>query len=171
MNFGVIFAAICCCLIPIAVIRNISDTLNKKPKWYEVVIYVVAPVGVAIGTYYYIFFVRDFDVAAAFTKSGSTSVLSDLIIDFLIPTVILSGLFISYQLYKNVCWHFFVITLLGFLFLSWAYIIYETILFSQDFGPAQNPEFPNVLWAIAVFVSGLIVALFEMRTELLKKQE
>ena len=171
MNFGVIFAAACCCLIPIAAVRNVYDTLKNKPKWYEIVIYIVAPIGVAIGTYYYVFFVRQLDVVAIFSGDESPSVWSDLIFSFLIPTIILSGLFISYHLIKNVTWHFFVLTALGFIFLSWSYIIYETILYSQDFGPAQNPEFPNVLWAIAVFISGLIVALFEMRTEHLKRPE
>lgn len=161
MSFGVIFASLCCCMILIASIRNIIHTVGKKPELNEYVIYAIAPAGVAIGIFYYIFFVREVDVVQLFTGYTSINVWLDLVISFVLPTIILSALFVSYHLIKNAILHFIIITSQCFILMAWALIIWNTVYLSQDFGPAQNPEFPNTLWSISVIVTFLIVALFE----------
>lgn len=172
MSFGVIFASACCCLILIASIRNIIATIGKnKPEFNEIVIYAITPAGVSIGIFYYAFFVRDLDIVLLFSNYATINIWLDLVVSFILPTIILSGLFVSYHFTKNAILHFLIITAQSFIILIWGLIIRKTILLSQDFGPVETAEFPNALWSVAVIMTFLVVALFERHHKQKKKNE
>lgn len=163
MIFGIILSVICCFLILGALLKITQEARGKSPDWIDNVIYIVAPYGLAISAFYYVFFLRDIDMANVFAGFNSQNIFIDIILNIILPAAVLSFLCISYRVIAKVGWQFFVITALGFILLSWLYIISLTARFSSVEAPALKPEFPIVQWSCAVFVTALVIAVFERR--------
>jgi hypothetical protein len=165
MIFGIILSVICCFLILYALLRIIQEARGKNADWRDNVIYIIAPIGLAVSAFYYIFFLRQVDLANVFVGFGSLNIFLDIILNIILPAAVLSFLCISYRVIMKVGWHFFIITALGFILLSWLYIISLTARLSSGYAPSVRPEFPIVQWSCAVFIVALVVAVYERRRE------
>lgn len=163
MIFGIIISVICCGLILAGLVMITRNSIGKKPELIDRITYIIAPYGLAICLYYYIFFWKNVDIAMAFSGLGNFNVFADILINIILPAAILSFLFISFQAVRNIGWRVFTITLLAFFLLAWLNIIWKTIDYNQSFGSAARPGFPIVQWSSAVFIALLVIAVFERR--------
>jgi len=163
MLFGVILSMICCGLIGFGIYFFTKMALGKKPESLDKIMYMIAPYGLAICMYYYIFHLREVDIAAAFVGFGTMNVILDIITNVILPAALLSILFVSFQMIQNIGWRFFVITILSFFLLAWLDITYKALDFSRNFGAAIRTDFPIVQWSASVFIALLVIAVSEHR--------
>lgn len=162
MIFGIIISVVCCGLILTGLIMITRNSIGKKPELIDRITYIIAPYGLAICLYYYIFFWKNVDIGVAFSGLGSINVFADILVNIILPAAILSFLFISFQAFRNIGWRVFTITLLTFFLLAWLNIIWKAIDFNQSFN-GSRPGFPIVQWSSAVFIALLVIAVFERK--------
>jgi len=170
MIFGIVLSVICCFLILGALLKITQESRGKNPDWRDNVIYIIAPYGLAISAFYYIFFWREVDMVSLFAGFNSQNIIVDVILNIILPASVLTFLTISYRVISKVGWQFFIITALGFILLSWLYIIALTARAPRSFSGIK-PEFPIVQWSCAVFLTALAIAIFERRREQPEKKE
>ncbi|GEM_PF-2528618 len=163
MLFGVILSVICCGLILTGLIMITRNSIGRKPELLDRITYIIAPYGLAICMYYYIFFWRDVDIAAAFAGFAGMNIILDIVLNILIPAAILSFLFISFMAVRNIGWRIFTITFLAFFLLAWLNIVWLALDYSRNYSTSYKLGFPIVQWSGAVFVALLAFAVFERK--------
>jgi len=163
MVFGIILSIICCVLLLVALIKITLEARGKNADWSTNVIYFIAPYGLAISVFYYVFFWRAIDLAEMFAGFNTFNIFVDIIFNVILPAAILTALVLSYRMLDKVGWQFFIIAALLFILLCWLYVIIEVIGFSGMHSAGIKPPFPIVQWSCAVFIAALIVAISERR--------
>lgn len=167
--FGIFLSIFCCGVIGAGLFLNTRTALGKNPEAIDRILFMVAPYGLAVCVYYYIFFLRGVEMATVLSGSNSMGVIADILINVLLPAALLTLLFISFQMIKHVGWRIFSITVLTFFIIAWLHIIWLSIEYSRNYSAAVRPGFPIVQWSIAVFVA-LIVVTFTERKRLIEQK-
>jgi hypothetical protein len=169
MSIGIFLSAICCILIGITLYFFSRDVISNKPVQWKKAIYLLAPYGLAISAYYYIFALHHDGTFNPFEDYASMSLVPDIILNIVLPVAILGFLVLSFRMTDKIILKLGIIIVLSFILFFWIDVFTDAISHARMRNTSVDRAYPLIQWSAAVFIVALAIAVMDPRSRFGKK--
>lgn len=134
----------------------------SPPDWQSWLLFLIAPYGLSISVFLYIFFWGDVQILSLLSVAANFPLLLNVIVNVLGVSLFLIGLYYLYRSFLKGDRIFVIIFILCFCGLCWLYV---SILFIHEqqinSWPKQHYDFPLMQWCIAFYIATFWVSYQE----------